>query len=99
MLSAYHNYPPFLLLLLIFVSQCFQCFGEVLRLNRNNFEENVFENDDPWIIGIRQKILEEDLENVYDDVKDRINLGSIDESELVAFLQDIVSYNFGFRYN
>eukprot|EP00794_Sanderia_malayensis_P008113 gene8113-8982_t len=62
---------------------------EVVRLNRNNFEETVLHVNDPWIIGIRPRISEEEIDNVYEQVKDRINLGSIEEKEYINYLQDI----------
>lgn len=86
-----YNHLATLLAIFLFLLQQPQCLSDVIRLNSNNFDEHVFQDTNPWIVGIREKISDDELEEVYNQVKDRINIGAIDEKEYVTLLRDLVS--------
>ena len=80
------NSSTFLLL-----SFSFCCLSSrIIRLYSDNFEENVFLDNDPWIIGVENRIKLGVLERIYEKVKDRINVGVIKEKDLSSYFRDQV---------
>ena len=84
---AYLLKLSFLLLLLLFSSYS----SKITRLYSDNFEDNVFFDNDPWIIGIENKINFHGLERIYEQVKDRIKVGVIEPQELSSYLREQVT--------
>lgn len=80
------------IVLLVLFHCCF-CY-KVTRLNSENFEEHVFLDNDPWIIGINRKASERVLERIYEQVKDRIRVGCIDQEDLTSYSNNQVRFNF-----
>ena len=68
-----------------------ECFCRVITLNCDNFEENVFNDHTPWIIAMKERVSEEVLQEMNEEIKDRINIGFIDEQELKTTMKKIVS--------
>lgn len=68
-----------------------ECFCGVITLDGEDFEENVFSDDTPWIVTIQGRVSEEVVHDVNEEIKDRINIGIIEEKELATTLKKIVS--------
>ena len=69
-------------------SSCFT--SKIIRLDSENFEDHVFLDNDPWIIGIESKVKLSALERTYEQVKDRIKVGLINEKDFTAYLHQQV---------
>ena len=71
----------------------FSCYSstKISRLYAENFEDNVFLDNDPWIIGIDNRISFDAIERIYEQVKDRIKVGVIEQQEFSSYLQEQVS--------
>lgn len=67
---------------------------KITHLHADTFEDHVFLDNDPWIIGIEEKISYESLEVLYEKVKDRIKIGIIGEEEFKTYLREQVRMKF-----
>ncbi|XP_065070137.1 uncharacterized protein LOC135695103 [Rhopilema esculentum] len=63
------------------------CSSMVTRLNQENFEVLVYSENSPWIVGISSKVSIKELDKIYEETKDRINIGIIDEEEYISYLK------------
>ena len=78
---------------ILFVSLFALCFPSmVTRLNHENFEVLVYSENSPWIVGISSKVSIKELDKIYEETKDRINIGIIDEEEYISYLKLMVGH-------
>ena len=68
-----------------------ECFCRIITLNCENFEEHVFNDHTPWIIAMKERVSEEVLQEMNEEIKDRIDIGIIDEKKLETTMKKIVS--------
>ena len=50
----------------------------------------MFLDNDPWIIGVENRVKFGALERIYEKVKDRVNVGVIGEKDLSLYFRDQV---------
>ena len=75
-------------LLLSFALCCLS--SKITQLYSETLDENVFLDNDPWIIGVENRVKFGALERIYEKVKDRVNVGVIGEKDLSSYFRDQV---------